>query len=1240
MTDVGKQKYSLTSPDRQLRLPHPNKSPGIPTPRLDKLYSGDSLHFGANKSKKRAELYQQLTQILRLIPQPEYKHGLPKRPPVERSDFIQLLMRKNNPVHVGELLMEGLRRFNFNLDLTVSGKKNGPLATMLSLVKHLDDATFETLLNCAITLKTLGVLKGEGQFCEFASAFIPGDLNHGKPDPYGKQVLKDYLKEMPARIEPYLKLLKPPGSLSVLFSEAAREFLLEKKVLKGDQNRYLPPLVTRYTGTFESYMNRWFTLFKDFSNGLGGKGTLPLFLHLAQLSDSPETLEQAISWVLPAFQPKNGHPPDAALLTKVILRNQDLTALPVLLGAIRAYPPVQGELQTFAETFNPVELQPEAFWTTFGVHPPLDLKYQDAPAHKAYRKALSLVMDRVNHTDGLAWTFESFLKSVETLADWALSLPHTIEESRKWKLIRACYWDVAVPEVPTKVAAQVHTLFKGTPPIPAEIANAMALYLEHVKDPERTARAKDRMIAFHTQVKAADPSGEVFRIFVEALTENDCHGGLDDAGIQAWMESFSSLPPGEIRQSVLAVLDKSHHFRNAALALKLFQTLPEHDRRGARLKFLEDWLETADLQGVSDEEAISLLNACFQTPEAPHMNVIKAMMPTIHQTRRLFDASRFLKTLPRETLPSKELSTVLQHVLHSDLSRGTEEDLENAAFHLLLFPQPGQSEVYRHILSETGNLERVVQAQRFLEAYIQENNDRSDMVTFKELLAEGHLSGLPKEEVQWFAMYLAEMEKTVNGSVLPPARLRKTLFLLRALFREKETFKSVAAMVMRLKDPGDWLPVVEFMAFNGLPDEALSQLLSEKKSGDKTPLESTAWAKNIELMTLVNEPDRFLNHMLMNAAEIHPAVLTRILGKIELHPKKTLGFGLLPELMALQTPYLSALEGAKKITPQEKAALTNQLSSALTRLYDYRTGSAATQIRNIQGVVLNTWSRVGALGLAFSKWQFDAMRPWKGHGPMEKATLLEQSGMFTRVGSRKDDHSYHKGFLYYDPAEQLSIELRRAYLVVSKPGLGTLVVRNSSPVFGRDKLQEPAYFHPTRIYGQSENLFSPDRDIRESRFESVLGRTLNRTPAGQVENHEKIQALMTAFEQVMDRYVTWKCGFSKGKAPEGFRELVNYVLMSARNSGVGTPFGGQKNIRMVWVPRYGLPVSLKVYDASGMKHQEELGFCVKVLSRKEQVLKPAEYEAKIPDFLAFMREGLSKGWELVLKEAPNNQKED
>lgn len=467
-------------------------------------------------------------------------------------------------------------------------------------------------------------------------------------------------------------------------------------------------------------------------------------------------------------------------------------------------------------------------------------------------------------------------------------------------------------------------------------------------------------------------------------------------------------------------------------------------------------------------------------------------------------------------------------------------------------------------------------------------------------------------------------ETIVSHTATQPALRKELIEVARQLYDAKLSPEKIARiMPFLLELPG------------GFSDAAsiLSYAYPKRLNLDEHVMPED-WEANMKVLIYAHSPTKLLNHLLLNREQIHPRAISAIYEFVEFYgnPGFKLGMKALPELMALLIPYQEIQQshrGMKRRTNYNSLA-----SGALTRLYhftDYTVGGFT--VGELDGIGFNNWARIGTLGLSFSKWQFDAMTRWKKQGPMVQMTLLEQSGLFKRIPPRKNDSRYSGGFVYHSPETQLSIEMRRAYLVLSKPGLGSLVIRNSSPVFGRDKLAEPGYYHPNRTYGQANPLFDPDLDLKEPDFKSVLSKELHRDPNSRVQYHENMQALMAEFDGVMQTYTQWKCGFKDGKAPAGFAALLNSALMSGMENGLGSPFGKHKNLRLAWVNPQGLPMPLRVFDSADKANQAEMAFYLQVLGRKQQVSQDEVYRQKMPKLTEFLAEGLSKGWELTLTEA-------
>lgn len=465
----------------------------------------------------------------------------------------------------------------------------------------------------------------------------------------------------------------------------------------------------------------------------------------------------------------------------------------------------------------------------------------------------------------------------------------------------------------------------------------------------------------------------------------------------------------------------------------------------------------------------------------------------------------------------------------------------------------------------------------------------------------------------------SEAESAKPSSERKIGKLSVALGMIRSTFYEyPELFESARDLL--LHETPDWglMPV-----WLNATRVALATVGKEQAN----PNRMKDFRANLQVYTKTASPSEFLNHVILNRERIHPSVLKHLFHQVENTNFHRVGRQILPELLALLSTYA---EMVRDYEPKTRKEFMESASLALTRLYGYFNG--ITGINNIQGIVLNNWAKIGELGLSFPKWQFDAMQRWRGLGPMQADPMLVKSGHFKPIQTRKNDNTFSRGFLRQDTSTGLAIELRRAYIVISKPGLGTLVIRNSSPVFGRNLLPEPAYYHPDRICSGMGTLFDPQKDLAEgSGFMSVLDKEMNELDIQQTM-HERIAALLETFETSMEPYVAWKCGFKDGNAPVGFRDMLHASMMSAVEEGRMTPFGTKKQVKPAWVNRFGLPFPVSTFDVSTPDHQQQMKFYLDVLEGRRAAPTPDVYRKNMPDLLAFLSVGLEKNLELVLTE--------
>lgn len=136
---------------------------------------------------------------------------------------------------------------------------------------------------------------------------------------------------------------------------------------------------------------------------------------------------------------------------------------------------------------------------------------------------------------------------------------------------------------------------------------------------------------------------------------------------------------------------------------------------------------------------------------------------------------------------------------------------------------------------------------------------------------------------------------------------------------------------------------------------------------------------------------------------------------------------------------------------------------------------------SVTGQTVMNWAKIGFLAHAFRFWKLDSQGG--------KDSLFGKFG-FKPMAKRSTDEKYHGGYTITKANNKALtlkdgtlIEFRRGYLLVSHPGQGTLVIRNSSYVFGRDKMPHVAYYSETAMTEADLTTLDPANDYR---FKNIL----------------------------------------------------------------------------------------------------------------------------------------------------------
>lgn len=284
---------------------------------------------------------------------------------------------------------------------------------------------------------------------------------------------------------------------------------------------------------------------------------------------------------------------------------------------------------------------------------------------------------------------------------------------------------------------------------------------------------------------------------------------------------------------------------------------------------------------------------------------------------------------------------------------------------------------------------------------------------------------------------------------------------------------------------------------------------------------------------------------------------------------------------------------------------------------------------NLGSTAVQNWQDIGLLAHDFKRWKFDARVGENGK------TLLEDYG-FQLIDWRPTDETFGKGYLltketnpFATMADETKIEFRRGYVLVTNPQAGTLVIRNSSKIFGRDLMAHPAYFSSESLSNVEIKNLVPNGD---DRFTHIMDYPHYKTMSRQ----ENIRFLLNELMSVRADYRRWKFdvsakdgeGMSTAHLSPGFmktletaRNLVikqetDYFLAQMENLDAPPP----KLLKLAFVdPEYPPYVPLGKADSP-----VEFVLNNDNLMALTQLIDPAEGEeaAYDPKLVAFLTQGV------------------
>jgi hypothetical protein len=261
-------------------------------------------------------------------------------------------------------------------------------------------------------------------------------------------------------------------------------------------------------------------------------------------------------------------------------------------------------------------------------------------------------------------------------------------------------------------------------------------------------------------------------------------------------------------------------------------------------------------------------------------------------------------------------------------------------------------------------------------------------------------------------------------------------------------------------------------------------------------------------------------------------------------------------------------------------------------------------------------SRVGAVAFSFPEWRF-LSQPLSNKGDGHVQTLLECAGMRRLVRdsdlrgettpedppSLSTPHDFGRGFEYTDGAYRF--ELRRAYVLLSPrdgSSATTLLVRNSSPYFGRNRLQHAAYVS-VRALDDHELRGLSRADIEDGSWFVPLEELLT----NQTTDRQLLTSCLARMESLSKAFLGWNVTlggrFFSLDAPTMGQQLVPEELRGAMCALLRSMLQGQTapSAALVLLPKEG--PTFPALAALPVTHE-----LVESLSVHGEALESEEYE--------------------------------
>lgn len=244
---------------------------------------------------------------------------------------------------------------------------------------------------------------------------------------------------------------------------------------------------------------------------------------------------------------------------------------------------------------------------------------------------------------------------------------------------------------------------------------------------------------------------------------------------------------------------------------------------------------------------------------------------------------------------------------------------------------------------------------------------------------------------------------------------------------------------------------------------------------------------------------------------------------------------------------LMALLNSKKSRQKPKVAVMpflldpylgevrDRTPEALTSLVQL---STAIRQSSLPSGLIDRWAEIGSISHRFASWKYDT----RG-----KNSLFKQFGF--QFKPTHPNHPEYGPAYYVDGHENTSIgldpmtnvEFRQAFVSISHPKYGQLVIRNSSPneKAGRNKMQYPAYLIPKETFTQD---FREIPDFEESNH--ILSSRLYSNEEKVAQTEQRLGFLLDELAKVVTAYRQWKFDAAAVKWDPELQQNVSTADMS------------------------------------------------------------------------------------------------